>query len=127
MSFLIHLFFTCLVLVKAHLLKKKRAKKLGSECRNCVRLSCKREICKYLGMVSDNREDKIKFVKDDLSKESLDNILGSLKTHQSGHVQYEIHRLWRQERAQCNLENLTQKDHVCQFIRKLDGKPILDP
>ena len=115
---------------KSTFAKKRRAKRLGSKCHNCVRLSCRLEVCKSLGMVSDSREDKIKFVKDGMSKESLDDILRSFETHRSGHVQYEIHRLWRlfqNESAQFNLGNLTQKDHVCQFIRKLDGKHILDP
>ncbi|KAK9217542.1 hypothetical protein WN943_006171 [Citrus x changshan-huyou] len=39
------------------------------------------------GMVSDTREDKIKFVKDGMSKESLDDILRSLEKHRSGFVQ----------------------------------------
>ena len=38
-------------------------------------------------MVSDNREDKIQFIRDDLYKESLDDILLSLETHLSGYVQ----------------------------------------
>ncbi|XP_024041924.1 uncharacterized protein LOC112099055 [Citrus clementina] len=82
------------------------------------------------GMVYDTREDKIKFVKDGMSKESLDDILRSLETHQSGIVQREIYNLWilfQKQSAQLSLGNLTQKDPVCQFIRKLDGKPILDP
>ena len=65
-----------------------------------------------------------------MSKELLDDILQSLETHRSGPVQYEIHMLWRlfqKESAQFTLGNLTQKDLVCQFIRKLDGKAILDP
>ena len=66
--------------------KKRRAKRLYSECHNCIRLSCKREVCKSLGIVSDNRDDKIKFVKVDLSKESLDDILRSLESHQIRHV-----------------------------------------
>ena len=80
-------------------------------------------------MVSDNQENKIKFVKDGMNKESLDDILRSLETHRSRHVQYEIHSLWRlfqKESAQFSLGNLTKKDPVYQFIRKLDGKPILD-
>ena len=40
-------------------------------------------------------------IKDSMSKELLDDILRSLETHPSG--------------------------YVCQFMRKLDGKPILDP
>ena len=81
-------------------------------------------------MISVNREDKMKFVKDGMSKESLDDILRSLETHPSGYVQHEIQNLWKlfqKESAQFSLRNLTLKDHVCQFIRKLDGKPILDP
>ena len=73
--------------------KKSRAKRLSSKCYNCVRLGCKRPDCKSLGMVSDTREDKIKFVKDDMSKESLDNILRSLKMHRSAFVQREIYNL----------------------------------
>ena len=44
-------------------------------------------------MIFDTHEDKIKFVKDGLSKESLDDILRSLEMHRSGHVQYEIYKL----------------------------------
>ncbi|XP_024042762.1 uncharacterized protein LOC112099576 [Citrus clementina] len=115
---------------KSTFAKKRRAKRLGSKCHNCVRLGCKRPDCKSLGMVSDTREDKIKFVKDGMSKESLDDILRSLETHRSGIVQREIYNLWilfQKQSAQLSLGNLTQKDPVCQFIRKLDGKPILDP
>ena len=35
-------------------------------------------------MVSVNREDKIQFIKDGLSKGSLDNLLLTLETHLSG-------------------------------------------
>ena len=65
-----------------------------------------------------------------MSKESFDDILRSLGMHRSKHVQYEIHRLCKlfpNESALFSLGNLTQKDPVCQFIRKLDGKHILDP
>ena len=71
-----------------------RAKRLGSKCHNCVRLGCKRLDCKSLGMVFDTREDKIKFIKDGVSKESLDGILQSLEMHRSGFVQREIYNLW---------------------------------
>ena len=53
---------------KSTFAKKRRAKRLGSECSHCVRLTCKKPCCKTLGMVSVNHEDKIKFVKDDMSK-----------------------------------------------------------
>ena len=66
---------------KSTFAKKRRVKRLGSKCHNCVRFGCKRPDCKSLGMVFDTREDKIKFVKDGMSKESLDDILRSLETH----------------------------------------------
>ena len=80
-------------------------------------------------MVSDNREDKIKFIRDGLSKESMDDISSTLETHPSGYVHTAIRKLHTQflkERQQLSLGNLTQKDHVCQFIRKLDGKLVPD-
>ncbi|KAL3609128.1 hypothetical protein D5086_000148 [Populus alba] len=83
-----------------------------------------------LGMVSVNREDKIQFIKDGLSKGSLDNLVLTLETHPSGDVHRVIHDLWPQfhkEHDRLSLGNLTKKDPVCQFLRKLDGKPIPDP
>ena len=80
-------------------------------------------------MVSANREDKINFIKDGLSKESLDDILLTLETHSCGVVHRELLNLWnlfRDEHQRYSLGNLTQKDPVCQLIRKLDGKFILD-
>ena len=80
-------------------------------------------------MVSANREDKINFIKDGLSKESLDDILLTLETHSCGVVHRELLNLWnlfRDEHQRYSLGNLTQNDLVCQFIRKLDGKLILD-
>ena len=82
------------------------------------------------GMLSDNRENKIQFIRDGLNKKSLDYILRSLETHPSGYVQRAILQLWslfQKEHARYSLGNLTINDPVCQFIRKLDGKPILDP
>jgi hypothetical protein len=67
-------------------------------------------------MVSVNHEDKIQFIKDGLSKESLDNFLLTLKTHPSGDVHCAIHDLWQQfhiEHDRLSLGNLTIKDHVC--------------
>ena len=78
---------------KSTFAKKRRAKRLGSECSHCVRLACKTPRCKTLGMVSVNREDKIKFVKDGMSKELLDDILRSFETYPSRSVQREIHNL----------------------------------
>jgi hypothetical protein len=81
-------------------------------------------------MISINREDKIQFIKNDLSKESLDNLLLTLETHPSGDVHRAIHDLWpyfHKEHDRLCLENLTKKDPVCQFLRKLDEKLIPDP
>ena len=115
---------------KSTFAKKRRAKRLGCECSHCVRLACKKPSYKTLGMVFVNREDKIKFVKDSMRKELLDDILRSLEMHPSGYVQREIQNLWKlfqKKSAQFSLGNPTLKDPVCQFIRKLDGKHILNP
>jgi hypothetical protein len=81
-------------------------------------------------MIFVNHEDKIQFIKDGLSKGSLDNLLLTLETHPSGDVHRAIHDLWPQfykEHARHSLGNLTKKDHVCQFLRKQDGNSISDP
>ena len=80
-------------------------------------------------MVLVNREDKIQLIKDGLSKGSLDNLLLTLGTNLNGDVHRAIHDLWphfHKKHARHSLGNLTKKDHVCQFLRKLDGKLILD-
>ena len=80
-------------------------------------------------MVSANREDKINFIKDGLCKESLDDVLLTPETHPSGDVHRHILRLcpqFQKEHERYSLDNLSLKDLVCQFIRKLDGKRILD-
>ena len=58
---------------KGNYARKRRARRISVAC--------------SLGMVSDNREDKIQFIKDGLNKESLNDILLSLETHPSGYVQ----------------------------------------
>ena len=81
-----------------------------------------------LGGDSINREDKIQFIKDGLSKESLDNIWLTLETHSCRLVQKELLNLWahfQKERDHFSFGNLTQNDPVCQFIRKLDEKLII--
>ena len=113
---------------KSTFAKKHRAKRL-KVCHRCARWTCN-ATCRSLGMVSVNREHKIQFIKDGLSKGSLDNLLLTLETHPSGDVHRVIHDLWPQfhkEHAQLSLGNLTKKDLVCQFLGKLDGKPIPDP
>ncbi|TXG57866.1 hypothetical protein EZV62_015695 [Acer yangbiense] len=113
---------------KSSFAKKRKAKRLHA-CYKCARTTCNTP-CHSLGMVFVNREDKIQFIKDGLSKESLDNIFFTLETHPSGYVHMAIFDLWtqfRKEHVRYSLGNLTLKDPVCQFIRKLDMKPILDP
>jgi hypothetical protein len=113
---------------KSTFAKKCRTKRL-KVCHRYARWTCNAQ-CRSLGMISINHEDKIQFIKDDLSKESLDNLLLTLETHPSGDVHRAIHDLWPQfhkEHARHSLWNLTKKDHVCQFLRQLDGKPIPDP
>jgi hypothetical protein len=123
-SFILHMSGTG----KSTFAKKYRAKRL-KVCHRCARWTCN-STCRSLGMVSVNCKDKIQFIKDDLSKGSLDNLLLSLETHPSGYVHRAIHDLWSQfhkEHARHSLENLTKKDPICQFLRKLDGKPIPNP
>ena len=110
---------------KSSFAKKRRAKRVNG-CHKCARWTCNTR-CKSVGFTSINREDKISFIKDGLSKESLDDIRLTLETHPCGIVQRELLSLWTQfiSDNQCySLGNLTINDHVCQFIRKLDGKPI---
>ena len=79
---------------KSTFAKKRRAKRLKVYHR-CARWTCN-ATCPFLGMVSLNREDKIQFIKDDLSKKSLDNLLLTLETHPSEDVHRAIHDLWPQ-------------------------------
>ncbi|KAL3610710.1 hypothetical protein D5086_001730 [Populus alba] len=76
---------------KSTFAKKRRAKRL-KVCHRCARWTCN-ATCRSLGMVSVNREDKIQFIKDGLSKGSLDNLLLTLETHPSGDVHRVIHDL----------------------------------
>jgi len=57
---------------KSTFAKKCRAKRL-KVCHKCARWTCN-ATCRSLEMVSINREDKIQFIKDGLSKGSLDNL-----------------------------------------------------
>jgi hypothetical protein len=98
---------------KSTFAKKRRAKQLKVYHR-CARWTCS-ATCRSLGMVSINREDKIQFIKDGLSKGSLDNLLLTLEMHPSGDVHRAIHDLWPQfhkEHDRLSLRNLTIKDHV---------------
>jgi len=99
---------------KSTFAKKRRAKRL-KVCHRCARWTCN-ATCRSLGMVSINHEDKIQFIKDGLSKGSLDNLLLTFETHPSRDVHSAIHDLWPQfhkEHDRLSLGNLTIKDHVC--------------
>ena len=107
--------------------KKRRANRM-KVCKNCGRWNYYMS-CRSKGMVSINWEDKIKFIKDGLSKEPLDNILQALETHPSGEVHIvflDLFKLFTVKKERYSLGNLTLNDPVCQFIRKLDGKQILN-
>jgi hypothetical protein len=69
---------------KSTFAKKRHAKRL-KVCHKCAKCTCN-ATCHSLGMISVTREDKIQFIKDDLSKGSLDNLLLTLETHSSGDV-----------------------------------------
>jgi Carlavirus putative nucleic acid binding protein len=106
--------------------KKRRAKRLGSNCHKCARWTCDGK-CRSIGIPSTNRNDKIEFIKDGLRKENLDEIQISLETHPSGAVQIEMLDLWQQfQREWQHLGKLRLKDPVCQLTRKFYGKRILD-
>ena len=67
------------------LARKRRARRISVVCHKCARMRCDKKLCS-LGMVSDNRKDKIQFIRVGLNKESLDDILLSLETHPNGYV-----------------------------------------
>ncbi|KAK9208782.1 hypothetical protein WN944_001142 [Citrus x changshan-huyou] len=97
---------------KRNYARKRRARRISVACHKCARMSCDKKPCS-LGMMSDNREDKIQFIRDGLNKESLDDILLSLETHSSGYVQGAILQLWplfQKEHARYSLGNLTIND-----------------
>ena len=71
--------------------KKRRAKRM-CVCYKCANMFCDTR-CRSLGVMSNTREDKIKFIRNGLSKEFLDDISKTLETHPCGFVYHEIHRL----------------------------------
>ena len=74
---------------KENYARKRRARRIYVACHKCARMSCNKNPCS-LGIVSDNRKNKIQFIRDGLNKESLDDILLSLEMHPSGYVQRAI-------------------------------------
>ena len=80
-------------------------------------------------MVLVNWEDKIQFIKDGLGKEPLDDIIQAFKMHPNGNVHIvhlDLMKLFKKEKEWYVLRDLTLKDPICQFIRKLNGKQILN-
>ena len=78
---------------KRNYARRRRARKISVACHKCARMRCDKISCS-LGMVSDNRKDKIQFIRDGLNKDLLVDILLSLETHPSGYVQGVILQLW---------------------------------
>ena len=94
--------------------KKRRAKRMNV-CHKCARWTCDKR-CRSKGMVSINREDKIQFIKDGLSKESLDYIIQTLETHPSGDVHailLDLVKIFNKEKERYCLGNLILKHPVC--------------
>ena len=58
---------------KSSYFKKRKAKRMGVY-HKCARWTCDIH-CRGKGIIFLNQEDKIQFVKNELSKDSLDNIL----------------------------------------------------
>ena len=78
---------------KGNYARKRRARRISIACHKCARMRCNKNPCS-LGMVFDNGEDKIQFIRDGLNKKSLDYIILSLEMHPSGYVQGVILQLW---------------------------------
>ena len=114
MSFLVHLFFTCLVLINAHLLKEREPKLCKTWLQN-------QPHCKNLEMVCPIREDKIKLVKNGLSKKIIKRYL-TISWYISMRIcatsDSKFMETVPKKSAQFSLRNPTLKDHVCQFIKK---------
>ena len=88
--------------------KKHHAKRL-KVCHKCARWTCNAE-CHSLEMAQ--------FIKDDPSKESLDNLLLTFEMHTSEDVHRVIHDLWphfHKEYARHSLGNLTKKTMFVSF------------
>jgi len=76
-------------------------------------------------MISINRKDKIKCIKDGLSKESLENIHLTLEVHLSGDIHrvlIDLFRLFQDEKERYHPKDLITNDPVCQFFIKVEGR-----
>ena len=76
--------------------KKRRAKRMGVY-HMCVRWICDK-CCRSKGMISVNREDKIHFLKEGLSKEPLDDIIQALEAHPSKDVLLDLVKLFNKKK-----------------------------
>ncbi|KAL6574771.1 hypothetical protein OROMI_012056 [Orobanche minor] len=100
---------------RSNFAKKRRAKRL-CVCYKCARWTCDTR-CKSVGFVSKNREDKIAFIKDGLSKESRDHdIQQILDTHPSGYDHRELLAMWSQLRMNENVTVMKNWHQKIQFV-----------
>ena len=79
--------------------KKRRVKRMGVY-HKCTRWTCDK-CYRSKEIISINREDKIHFIKDRLSKESLDDIIQALEMHPSRdvhHVLLDLVKLFKKEK-----------------------------
>ena len=70
-------------------MQKREEQKRLEVYHKCAQWTCKRKY-RSLGKVSKNREDKINFIKDGLSKKSLDDVLLTLEMHSNGDMHRHI-------------------------------------
>ena len=75
---------------KGNYSRKWRARRLQVSYHKCARTNYNESSSICLGMMSYIRKENIQFIRDDLNKKSLDDILLTLKTHPSEYVQREI-------------------------------------
>lgn len=101
--------------------KKRRAKRMNV-CYKCARWNCDKQ-CRNPGMVSINREDKIRCIKDGLRKEPLDSFHQALEAHPSGYVHrvlIDLFGLFQDQKERYNIGDQKLKDHARQFLEKMD-------
>jgi len=103
--------------------KKRRAKRMNV-CHKCARWNCDKQ-CRNPGMISINREDKIKCIKDGLSREPLDNFHQALEAHPSGYVHgvlLDLFKLFEDEKERHHLGYQKMKDHARKHLEKINGR-----
>jgi len=121
-SFVTHL----LGMGKSSFSKKHRVKRM-QVCHKCARWNCD-TWCKNLGYVLINREDKIWYIKNGLSKESFNDIYQTLEMHPSRDVHrvlLDLFWLFQDEKERYRPKDLTINDAICWCFFKVEGK--VDP